>query len=1725
MSSFRLLCQALPAALLLFATPTLDAQTVEFGTLLVTQLANNNNNLITPPPGISIAYGPGKSAAGGFAITANRADYDMDFGHANDTTTGMLMSSLAQLTRNDSAVGGPAPGAFYATSSSWIGTSKYTIAIHWSESNPDNTEVNYNTSYAFLPYNIFIGGIANNSSNNGEMTSLTGTTGLTLNTHFTDLSTPAGQYAVNLTGLVTNASQNGILLVTGAKNEDNYALSRANADGTFNIWCKDNANGTNTVFENDAVAFSYIPTSAIGTQGLTAIGRVNGNATTDVAAGTFTVTKGGTGQWYLQISGHSQSTGTLIISPEGGGTNNVDNIIASGWDAANNRWVIESRDINAVTPHVPTLQDMANATEDAFSFAFFAASNIAPVASITAPAASSFVTPATFTLEADATDANGSVTTVEFLRNGLVVGTDNSQPYTYTETGLTNGSYSYVARATDNSGATGVSTAKVITVTFDPNNLPANTALSFDGLNDYVTMGAAPELNVGGPPNNGLTLECWFRKEGTGITAGSGSGGVTAVPLFGKGRGESDGSNIDCNIFFGITTGGILVADFESQATGLNHPITATNAPIVNGTWYHAAVTYDGATSTWKMYLNGDEVGTATPSVAGSVPRFDSIQHFGIGTAMNSSGATEGAFAGVIDEARVWNRARSAAEIAAAKDLELSSGTGLIGRFGLNEATSTTAASSTGVSVGTLTNGPVWVPGAPFATANTSPTVTLTAPLNNAPSFMPFPVTFMADASDVGGSVTKIEFLVAGLKVGEDTTEPFTYAWTPPAIGTYSVRARAIDNLGATKLSTPADLIIQPNPNQPPVITLTAPADGATVTGTSTLLEANLADSTGDAMTVTFYGRQTVPAAPGADFTVVAIPDTQYYSEGSPSRANTVTVEQLIGTFGAQTQWVVDNQTSRNVAFLSHMGDIVENGNFNGNPIQWQRASAAMGRLENPVAALRAHGIPYGIAPGNHDIDPIGSYDSGSTTFYNQFFNLSRFAGRTYWGGNYGSDNTNNYQLFSASGLDFIAIHMAYDTTPNQPILDWADALMKAHPQRRAIVTSHYIIGQGNPAAFGAQGQAFYTNFKDNPNFFLMLCGHIHAEGRRSDIFEGRTVYSVLSDYQGLINGGQGFLRTLSFSPANNRIRVESWSPTLNRAAQASDGLPHFDGTFDLPYNMQSPISGWVPLGTVNVPANGTSASLNWTGLAAGKNYEWYVAANDGVNTASSAPHRFTTAAGIAPTVTLDTPATGATFLSPATINLTATAADADGSIVRVEFYQAGTKVGEDTTEPYEFTWSGVPVGSYTLSAVAVDNSNLASVSTAANVTVNPGDLPPTVTLTAPVAGTLLEAPANVTLTADASDQDGPVAKVEFYSGTLPPVLLGEETTVPFSLTLTNLGAGSYTFSAKATDSIGQTTTSATVTMSIFTEAAAPNVGTLSVGAFDPPSWTVTRTSPAPRHFNLPGSASGSLELKINSASVPFSSGIALVNNWNSLATIAAGFTSDDNISQPFANGSGNTFINVLDNSNNNAVGANPSTSAQTSGVGVAFLPYAAGWTGASVNSAAGVIASNLPAGVSMVNPAAALTPSRASPSRAICSPLPMATAARWRITSAPSASLAVSGSLTPATTRAAPRTMNSHLCTSRPPPRASMRAGSAPPVSSPIPTLLLPASASPPAPAPTALILPLATGPSSILPPPPFSCVRMPLMVVPPARRWITSSPGLPTAIASASSLKTSKA
>ena len=89
-----------------------------------------------------------------------------------------------------------------------------------------------------------------------------------------------------------------------------------------------------------------------------------------------------------------------------------------------------------------------------------------------------------------------------------------------------------------------------------------------------------------------------------------------------------------------------------------------------------------------------------------------------------------------------------------------------------------------------------------------------------------------------------------------------------------------------------------------------------------------------------------------------------------------------------------------------------------------------------------------------------------------------------------------------------------------------------------------------------------------------------------------------------------------------------------------------------------------------------------------------------------------------APSVTLTSPTSGASFAAPATITLTATASDPENRLSRVEFFNGSTRLATDTTSPFSYTWSGVAAGSYQLRAVAYDADGGSATSATATISV-----------------------------------------------------------------------------------------------------------------------------------------------------------------------------------------------------------------------------------------------------------------------------------------------------------------------------------------------------------------------------------------------------------------------
>lgn len=199
-----------------------------------------------------------------------------------------------------------------------------------------------------------------------------------------------------------------------------------------------------------------------------------------------------------------------------------------------------------------------------------------------------------------------------------------------------------------------------------------------------------------------------------------------------------------------------------------------------------------------------------------------------------------------------------------------------------------------------------------------------------------------------------------------------------------------------------------------------------------------------------------------------------------------------------------------------------------------------------------------------------------------------------------------------------------------------------------------------------------------------------------------------------------------------------------------------------------------------------------------------------------------------APVATVTSPTDGQRFRAGAPVTLTATASDSDGSVSSLHYFAnnggGDIRIEGGTTAPYQATWSPPTYGTYTIRAVAVDNTNVEGASASISITVN---RPPSVTVTSPANGGQFTAPATIVVSADALDLDGgSITKVRLMNGA---ALIEEKTAPPYQASVPNLPAGTYQFSAVAFDNDGDSTQSASVAVTV---AAPPNQPpTISLGS------------------------------------------------------------------------------------------------------------------------------------------------------------------------------------------------------------------------------------------------------------------------------------------------------
>lgn len=301
-------------------------------------------------------------------------------------------------------------------------------------------------------------------------------------------------------------------------------------------------------------------------------------------------------------------------------------------------------------------------------------------------------------------------------------------------------------------------------------------------------------------------------------------------------------------------------------------------------------------------------------------------------------------------------------------------------------------------------------------------------------------------------------------------------------------------------------------------------------------------------------------------FQIAILPDSQYYT--SIKNGGTMNM------FEDQINWIRKNKTAAKIAYVIHLGDVVEDGSTD-NEIQWIRAKTQMYKLEED-------NIPYGVAVGNHDQTPISFPGEPGTDYgYNVWFGRDHMSTKTWYGGAHRKSNNsdNHYDIFTACGINFIVLYMEYNSPSKshyshsieESVMNWADSVLNVYSNRKAIIVSHGILskpegstsdirsekGNNNVASeFAMQGTIIYNRMKVHSNVFLMLCGHISGEGFRRDAYQNNVIKTYLSDFQSRQNppyegeknrnGGNGLMRLMEFNLTNQTISVKTFAPREN---------------------------------------------------------------------------------------------------------------------------------------------------------------------------------------------------------------------------------------------------------------------------------------------------------------------------------------------------------------------------------------------------------------------------------------------------------------------------------------------------------------------------------------------------------------------------------------------------
>jgi subtilisin family serine protease len=707
------------------------------------------------------------------------------------------------------------------------------------------------------------------------------------------------------------------------------------------------------------------------------------------------------------------------------------------------------------------------------------------------------------------------------------------------------------------------------------------------------------------------------------------------------------------------------------------------------------------------------------------------------------------------------------------------------------------------------------------------------------------PLTVTADASDDRG-VSHVELAVDGSFVATDTAPPYVFDWDPRTLpdGAHSLVATAYDAAGNAGPSAPVTGTVA----VAPTVSLTAPAAGATLSGTSTLT-AQATDNSGVVLVEFYAGSTLVGADTAAPWSVT------WNALGAADGPYTLTARasDAAGNVGTSTGVPVTVSHPPAVSItspapgtvLSALATVTADASDAGG-------IARVELLVDGVVKTVGTSPPYAF-----DFDPA-AYSDGSHGLVARAVDAA---------GNVGTSATVSVTVavppvavltapppdavlsgtaaVSANALDngvvtrvefyVDGVLAATDATPpwSVSLNTWTYADGAHTLSAKAYDAAGYAGASAGVTVTTRNGLATY-----DATLRIPKCAGVPTACDSGALLNGRGTKGPEPNQPNTVNAScaDGTGGTYHVDESHDRIRVTTVDGStlavgrtvrIEATVWAYAGAPTSD-KLDLYYAANANAPAWTLITTLTPAAAGAQTLSATYTLPYGAFQAVRAGFRYGGSAAPCTTGSFDDHDDIAfavdvppdngpPTATITSPESGSSFASlPVTVS--ADAAD-DSMVARVELYANGSLVGVDSSAPYTFSWNAGD-GAYSLVAKAYDPPGNVGTSAPVSVTVN---VPPTTSITSPAAGATVS--GTVTVTAQAADNTG-VSRVELY---VDDVIRGTDTSSPYSFVwdTTTVTPGSHALKTIAYDLGGTAGAGAPVTVQVT--AAAPGIA-----AYDP---------------------------------------------------------------------------------------------------------------------------------------------------------------------------------------------------------------------------------------------------------------------------------------------------